>query len=91
MIHKLSNGIKIYFNTLVHCILCLYSSGTEEEYSELTQLLQDIADYQRDLQDAQLKEREAKKLKEVNDKTVAEEMRKSAMETLTRKYYGLYI
>lgn len=63
------------------------SSGTEEEYSELSQLLQDIADYQRDVEAAKSKEREARKLKELNEKAAGEEMRKSAMETMTRKYY----
>ena len=71
--------------------LPLNSSGTEEEYSELSQLLQDISDYQRDLQAAKLKERESRKLKELNEKAAGEEMRKSAMETMARKYYHVII
>ena len=62
-----------------------YRSGTEEEYSELSQLLEDISTYQRDMQEALLKEKEAKKQKQIDEKEKAEEMRRSAMETLSRK------
>ena len=60
-------------------------SGTEEEYTELLQLLEDISAYQRDVQDAISKEKESKRQKEIYDKKIGEDMRKSAMETLHRK------
>ena len=62
-------------------------SGTEEDYrySELTQLLEDIYTYRRDIQAALNKEKETKKRKEWDDKQMGEEMRKSAMETMARK------
>ena len=57
----------------------VYRSGTEEEYTELSQLLQDIETYQRDVQNV-------KRKKEVDEKKIAEEMRASAMESLARKW-----
>ena len=60
-------------------------SETEEEYSELIQLLEDISTYQRDVQSAMLREREGKRQKQLDDKKIAEEMRRSAMETISRK------
>ena len=61
----------------------MYSSGTEEEYTKLIQLLQDISAYQRDMQASILKEKENKKQ---ISKKVGEDMRLSAMETFSRKY-----
>lgn len=58
-------------------------SGTEEDYSELTVLLEDIASYQRDVIGALNREKEGKKKKEMEDKQQGEEMRKAAMETLS--------
>ena len=63
----------------------MYRSGTEEEYSELVQLLQDIHTYQRDAQIALVKEKEKEKETKRSEKVVAEEMRKSEMETLAGK------
>ena len=63
-----------------------YRSGTEEEYTELVQLLEDISSYRRDVEEALEKEKEKRKQKEINDKRTGVEMRKSAMETLSRKY-----
>ena len=57
----------------------VYRSGTEEEYTELSQLLQDIETYQRDVQNV-------KRKKEVDEKKIAEEMRASAMESLAHKW-----
>ena len=62
-------------------------SGTEEEYTELVQLLEDISTYQRDMQSAILQHKEEKKQKEMSDKSIGEEMRKAAMETLSRKFF----
>ena len=54
--------------------------GTEEEYSELSQLLQDIATYRRDIEEHKAKtekEKGQKKMKEREDKKMGEEIRKS--------------
>lgn len=51
-------------------------SGTEVDYSELTQLLEDIAFHQRDIIAVLNKEKEGKKKKEMEDKQRGEEMRK---------------
>lgn len=58
---------------------------TEEEYTELEQLLQDIMDYRRDVQE-RLK---IKKMKE-DEKKKAEDIRKSAMETLGHKHVCMH-
>ena len=71
--------------------LTYYRSGTEEEYTELLQLLEDIATYQHDMQVAPLKEKEAKKLKETSDRKKGVEMRKAAMETYSRKLLLLFM
>lgn len=55
-------------------------SGSEEEYSELEQLCEDIITYRRDL--AETKEKEAKKRRDENDRKKAEEMRQAAVERL---------
>ena len=68
----------------------MYSSGTEEEYTELTQLLEDISVYQRDMQASMLKEKENKKQKEQTSKKLGEDMRLSAMKTFSRKYNFLH-
>lgn len=65
-------------------------SGTEEDYSELTQLLQDIAEYQRDVLEAQIKEKKQKKRKEAEEKRQAEDMRTSAMMTMSSKYCSVH-
>ncbi|XP_068739798.1 uncharacterized protein [Montipora capricornis] len=66
----------------------LKKSGTEEEYSELSQLLQDISTYRRDMEENKAKtakEKEQKKKKEREDKKMGEEIRKKAMEGLASK------
>ena len=67
------------------CTIKTCRSGTEEDYTELTQLLEDIHSYQRDMQKKVDEEKAAKYQKEVLEKSMAEEMRKSAMETISRK------
>lgn len=57
----------------------------EEEYSELTQLLEDISTYQKDVREAQLKEKEEKRQKLIDERQKTEEMRRSAMETISCK------
>ena len=59
------------------CIICLvvtfvcpiiYRTGTEEEYGELTQLLEDISTYMRDFEELKERDKDAKKTKEAADK-----------------------
>lgn len=69
----------------------LFRSGTEEEYSELVQLLEDISTYQQDMQEAILKQKEEKKQKETNDRNIGVEMRKAAMETFSRKLFKIIV
>ena len=57
-------------------------SGSEEEYSELEQLCEDIITYRRDLAETKEKEKEAKKRKDEIDRKKAEEMRQAAVERL---------
>lgn len=57
----------------------------EEGYTELTQHLEDISMYQRDVQHTLLKNKESKKQKELNSKKHGEDMRQSAMETFSCK------
>ena len=62
------------------------SSGTEEEYSELQQFLEDISSYMRDfraIRAAQAEERAALLIKVEEDKRKAEEMRCAAMEWMS--------
>lgn len=73
----------------MHAFIC--RSGTEEEYDELTQLLEDIFTYRRDVLAALSKEKEEKKKKELCEKKQAEDMRESAMETLSRMFDHLYV
>ena len=67
-------------------------SGTEEEYGQLSQLLEDIYTFRKDSVEMQKKERESKKQKEKDDKRKAEEMRDAAMVGLGSKLkvYSLY-
>jgi len=61
-------------------------SGTEEEYSELHQLLEDISSYLRDfntIRAAQAAERAAQLKKAEEDKRKGEEMRRAAMEGIS--------
>ena len=68
-------------------------SGTEEEYSELSQLLQDISTYRRDMEEYKAKtakDKEQKKKKEREDKKMGEEIRKKAMEGLVSSKYATF-
>jgi hypothetical protein len=67
-------------------------SATEEEYGELSQLLDDILTFRRDMKE--IKEREAmekekKKNKEIEDRNAGIEMRRKAMEGLASKYTNI--
>ena len=68
-------------------------SGTEEEYSELSQLLQDISTYRRDMEEYKAKtakDKVQKKKKEREDKKMGEEIRKKAMEGLVSNKYATF-
>ena len=69
---------------IVLIVVPIYRSGTEEEYTELAQLLEDICTYMCDLVDIKNREKEEKRKKELNERTQAEDMRKAAIEGLVR-------
>ena len=61
-------------------------SGTEEEYTELNQLLEDISSYMKDftaLRAAQVAKRAVQLKKAQEDKQKGEEMRRAAMEGIS--------
>ena len=63
-----------------------YRFGTEEEYDELSQLLEDISSYMRDFEELKAKEKDEKKKKEADDKRKAEDMRRAAMEGMASMF-----
>ena len=63
-----------------------YRSGTEEEYCELAQLLEDISTYMGDFEEVKERDKNVKKKKEAEDKRKAEEMRRAAMEGLASTF-----
>lgn len=63
-----------------------YRSGTEEEYGELTQLLEDISTHMRDFEELKAKEKDKKKKKEAVDKSKAEEMSRAASEGMASMF-----
>ena len=73
-----------FMSILYYCIVD-FSSGTEEEYSELCQLLEDIASYVKDCDELKKENGKMRKKKEAEDKQKGEEMRKAAMEGLASK------
>jgi len=58
-------------------------SGTEEDYTELHQLLEDIYTYRKDTEECEKKEKEKKKQKEKADRAKGEEMRDAAMKAMS--------
>ena len=48
--------------------VCIYMSGTEEEYDELSQMLEDIALYQHNVLAVLNQEKKKRKKKELEDK-----------------------
>lgn len=60
-------------------------SGTEEEFSELTQLLEDITSYIRDHSPDKSKQKERKAKKEEEDRKKGLAIRDAAMETHSSK------
>ena len=65
-------------------------SGTEEEYLELEQLLEDIGTYVRDVAELKTNQQKAASLKKSEDKKKGEEMRKAAMEGI-RSLFALIV
>ena len=84
----------IYTCVQYSCTLLLYrrfySSGTKEEYTELCQLLEDIASYVKDCEELKNENGKMIKKKEAEDKQKGEEMRKAAMEGLASKYVYIW-
>ena len=66
--------------------ICCPRSGTEEEYTELQQLLEDISSYLRDFVAAKAAQKAANKKKDEDDKRKGEEMRRAAMEGIASMY-----
>ena len=66
-------------------------SGTEEEYDELSQLLEDINTFRKDAEETQKKEKENKKQKEKEDKRKATEMRDAALLSLGGKFIEIFL
>ena len=66
-------------------------SGTEEEYDELSQLLEDINTFRKDAEETQKKEKENKKQKEKEDKRKAAEMRDAALLSLGSKFIEIFL
>ena len=74
-----------------HCFSLVGRSGTEEEYDELSQLLEDIYTFRKDAEETQKKEKENKKQKEKEDKRKATEMRDAALLSLGSKFIEIFL
>ena len=74
-----------------HCFSLVGRSGTEEEYDELSQLLEDIYTFRKDAEETQKKEKENKKQKEKEDKRKAAEMRDAALLSLGSKFIEIFL
>ena len=72
--------------TRVFTVYHVDRSVTEEEYSELSQLLEDILLYRRDMADLKAREKEERKKKERGDKQQGLEMRQAAMQGMSSKF-----
>ena len=66
-------------------------SGTEEEYTCLHKLLQDIASYQEDFAKKVSEKKSADEEKKQEDKRKGEEMRNAAMNRLSSKFSMIII
>ena len=67
-------------------VCLILRSGTEEEYSELSQLLDDILSYQKDFEALREEEKKREKSKKENERKQGEMMRQTAMEGRTSMY-----
>ena len=61
-------------------------SGTEEEFTEIEQLLEDICTYNEDFEVVVKREEESKLARKKEDKKKGEEMRLAAMTTISQRY-----
>ena len=61
----------------------LIRSGTEEEYTELQQLLEDIVSYQRDHEMKKAEDKKTVRNKKLDEKKKGNEMRKAAMKGMS--------
>jgi hypothetical protein len=70
-----------------------FRSGTEEEYNQLAQLLEDIWTYRRDMEDLKMKEKEEKSRKEELKNKKGQGMRAAAFNKMCSKleHYMLVI
>ena len=65
----------------------MYRSGTEEEYTELQQLLDDIVSYTEAFDLLAQKEEEQKVTQKKEERKKGEEMRQAAMMSMSGNYY----
>ena len=63
-------------------LILLDRSGTEEDYNELNQLMEDAASYLTDMQKEEVSKKITKKAKDDEDKQKGIELRDAAMKTL---------
>ncbi|XP_015757807.1 PREDICTED: uncharacterized protein LOC107337205 [Acropora digitifera] len=63
----------------------LKRSGTEEEFTEIQQLCEDILVYRRDMIEIRKIEKESRMKKDQEDKRKGEEMRQAAVERLVKR------
>lgn len=80
-----------YVSCCVPVCVCCLRSGTEEEYTELQQLLEDISSYLRDVEAAKVAQKAANKKKDEDDKRKGEQMRKAAMEGIASTSSVVYL
>lgn len=66
-------------------VMCMwpFRSGTEEEYTELAELLEDIRSYQRDFEEKAAEEKKSADEKKRQERRKGEEMRRLAMEGMS--------
>ena len=67
------------YSCMIIFVLFLFRSGTEEEYTELSQLLDGIISFRRDFAEQKEIEKEQKRKKEEDDRKKAEIMKNAAM------------
>ena len=67
-------------------LLILNRSGTEDEYTELHQLLEDIYTFRKDTEELEKKEKDNKKQKEQSDREKGEQMREEAMMGMSSEF-----
>ena len=77
-----TSSIPIFFNKCMH--LLFYRSGTEENYDELAQLLEDISTYLDDMQFIKDQTSKKRNVKESKDRIKGLQIRAAAMETYSK-------